>query len=459
MSNEGKGIGRVSGLAVFVDGAVPGDTAEIEITKVKKRYAFAKAVRIIEESADRVEDTCTYGADCGGCALRNISYDAQLRLKQAQVRDKLMRLGELSDPAINQITASPRRDRYRNKTVFSTGRGGRIGFCRRGSNDIIDCADCLIQPRVAMAVADAVRDFISSEHISVYDEKSGKGLIRRLTVKTAEGTGQVMVVLMVNGREIPSVEKLVLSIDDAVNSAATDEEDFYLQSVIMNINTDVDSSNASGRCEVLAGTPTITDTVDISGGMSFEISAPAFYQVNTRQMVALYEKAAEYAALSGGETLFDLYCGIGTIGLSMAGKAGMVIGIEEVKPAVLDANRNAAINGIVNARYYTGRAEEILPRLMDREDKLYADYIDADAPKVAVLDPPRSGCEESLLETVTLAGADRIVYISCDPGTLARDVKKLGELGYKFIEATPFDMFPMTMHVETVVLMSRVEGK
>ena len=456
MSNEGKGIGRVSGLAVFVDGSVVGDTVRAEITKVKKRYAFAKTVEVISASADRVDDECAYSGRCGGCSLRSISYDAQLRLKRTQVFDKLTRIGELSDPVVHETIASPERDRYRNKTVFAVEKGPSVGFHRRGSSsNVIDCVDCLIQPEVSMAVADAVRKYIREKSVSVYDEKTGKGLLRKVTVKIAKGTGQVMVVLTVNGKELPASDDLVMMLDDAVNSVASEENDCYLQSVIVNTNINKDMNIISNKCEVLAGTPTITDQVFLRGAMSFEISALAFYQVNTEQMRALYAKAADYAALEGGETLLDLYCGIGTIGLSMAGSAGMVIGIEEVKPAVLDANRNAVINGIVNARYYTGKAEAVLPKLFDEEDKLYADYIDSSRPKIAVLDPPRSGCEESLLETVACSGVDRIVYISCDPGTLARDVKKLCELGYEFVEATPFDMFPMTMHVETVVLMSK----
>lgn len=458
MSNEGKGIGRVSGLAVFVDGSVVGDTVCAEITKVKKRYAFAKTVKVIDASDDRVEDGCAYSGSCGGCALRGLSYDAQLRLKQSQVSDKLKRIGELSDPIVKEITASPERDRYRNKTVFAVEKGPSVGFHRRGSSsNVIDCADCFIQPEVSMAVADAVRRYIKEKNVSVYDEGTGKGLLRKVTVKIARGTGQVMVILTANGKELPLSDDLIMMLDDAVSSAASGENGFYLQSVVLNTNTNKNINISSNKYSVLAGTPTITDTVDIHGEMSFEILAPAFYQVNTEQMRALYAKTADYAALKGGEILFDLYCGIGTIGLSMADKAGIVVGIEEVKPSALDANRNAVINGIVNARYYTGKAEEILPRLFDEEDKLYADYIDSDRPRIAIMDPPRSGCEESLLETVASVGADRIVYISCDPGTLARDIKKLGELGYEFIEATPFDMFPMTMHVETVALMSRVK--
>ena len=208
--------------------------------------------------------------------------------------------------------------------------------------------------------------------------------------------------------------------------------------------------------EVVAGSNTVTDITD--DGMKFEISAPAFYQVNTKQMSKLYAKVREYACLKGGETIFDLYCGIGTIGLSMATQAGMIIGIESVKNAVIDANRNAVINGIVNARYYTGRAEHVMPRLLDKEDKLFVDYIDENAPKIAILDPPRAGCDEALLRAVASCEVDKIVYVSCNPGTLARDIKLLGELGYEFVEATPVVMFVATMHVECIALIQRVKS-
>nr|WP_298053509.1 23S rRNA (uracil(1939)-C(5))-methyltransferase RlmD [uncultured Lachnoanaerobaculum sp.] len=275
-------------------------------------------------------------------------------------------------------------------------------------------------------------------------------------MKVCEGTGEMMLIFTGTAKQLPNAEKVIYTISDSIDAVSTDEEPYFLQSVVVEVNKAKDIREPAAAYEVVAGSNTITDITD--DGMKFEISAPAFYQVNTKQMSKLYAKVREYACLKGGETVFDLYCGIGTIGLSMAADAGMIIGIESVKNAVIDANRNAVINGIVNARYYTGRAEQVMPRLLDKEDKLFVDYIDENAPKIAILDPPRAGCDEVLLRAVASCDVDKIVYVSCDPGTLARDIKLLGKLGYEFVEAKPVDMFVATMHVECIALIQRVKS-
>lgn len=481
MTDDGKGLGRLSGLAIFVAGAVPGDKVSARITRLKKRYAFAETIELLEASAARVQPSCPYYKDCGGCSMLELSYEEQLRIKRKNIITKLERIGALEEPTVREVVGAADRIgadggqagqtesagdsdseafesklRYRNKAEFAvamTSAGPLVGFNKRGSNKIVDCTDCLLQKRATMAAANAIRNLLQDKLISVYDVRHGKGFLRGFTIKVCEGTGEMMLIFTGTAKHLPNAEKVIYTISDAIDAVSTEAEPYFLQSVVVEMNKAKDVREPATAYEVVAGSNTITD---ITGeGMKFEISAPAFYQVNTKQMSKLYAKVREYACLKGGETVFDLYCGIGTIGLSMAADAGMIIGIESVKSAVIDANRNAVINGIVNARYYTGRAEQVMPRLLDKEDKLFVDYIDENAPKIAILDPPRAGCDEALLRAVASCDVDKIVYVSCDPGTLARDIKLLGELGYEFVEATPVDMFVATMHVESVVLLNR----
>ena len=499
MTDDGKGLGRLSGLAIFVAGAVPGDKVSARITRLKKRYAFAETITLLEASAARVQPPCPYYQDCGGCSMLELSYEEQLRIKRKNIITKLERIGALEDPTVREVlgaadrigadggqskgpgkseeseetgkpeqiksaggtesTAFESMLRYRNKAEFAvamTSAGPLVGFNKRGSNKIVDCTDCLLQKRATMAAANAVREILRDKLLTVYDARHGKGFLRGFTIKVCEGTGEMMLIFTGTSKQLPNAEKVIYTISDAIDTVSTDEEPYFLQSVVVEVNKAKDIRKPASAYEVVAGSNTITDITD--DGMKFEISAPAFYQVNTKQMSKLYAKVREYACLKGGETVFDLYCGIGTIGLSMAADAGMIIGIESVKNAVIDANRNAVINGIVNARYYTGRAEQVMPRLLDKEDKLFVDYIDENAPKIAILDPPRAGCDEALLRAVASCDVDKIVYVSCDPGTLARDIKLLGELGYEFVEATPVDMFVATMHVECIALIQRVKS-
>ena len=531
MTDDGKGLGRLSGLAIFVAGAVPGDKVSARITRLKKRYAFAETITLLEASSARVQPPCPYYQDCGGCSMLELSYEEQLRIKRKNIITKLERIGALEEPTVREVlgaadrigadggqagqigrpgkseeteetgrpemtgkseeneetgqsgmtsqieeseeTGQPEQIesadssdsasfesmfRYRNKAEFAvamTSAGPLVGFNKRGSNKIVDCTDCLLQKRATMAAANAVRKILRAKLLTVYDARHGKGFLRGFTIKVCEGTGEMMLIFTGTAKQLPNAEKVIYTISDAIDAVSTDEEPYFLQSVVVEVNKSKDLREPASAYEVVAGSNTITDITD--DGMKFEISAPAFYQVNTKQMSKLYAKVREYACLKGGETVFDLYCGIGTIGLSMATQAGMIIGIESVKNAVIDANRNAVINGIVNARYYTGRAEQVMPRLLDKEDKLFVDYIDENAPKIAILDPPRAGCDEALLRAVASCDVDKIVYVSCDPGTMARDIKLLGELGYEFVEATPVDMFVATMHVETVALLSKLD--
>ncbi len=450
MTEAGAGFGRDNGLAVFVPGAVPGDIVLVEITKQKKNFADARLTEIVEESADRITPLCPDFDRCGGCSLLNMSYESQLRLKQRQVRDKIERLGGVENPVVHDVIGMDEPFNYRNKgeyPVAFSGDKSYVGFYERKSHRIVDAAECALQCNVANLTASVIR-------------KYNKGEIKQIIVKTAFGSGEVMLILECEPDKVKWLEDMIHELDDKIYemSECADEG-----SVEYNASLEAVYALDNGKYKLLAGKKTITDEVLFDNGMNlkFEISAPSFYQVNTAQMKKLYAKAAEYAGLDGSQTVLDLYCGIGTIGLSMAKDAKEIIGIEIVKEAVIDANRNAVINGIVNARYICGKAEEILPACVEEKewDEMSGEEALARALRagniVAVLDPPRAGCDRLLLESIAKAGIGKIVYISCDAASLARDISILKELGYTFEEASPVDMFPHTMHIETVALLTR----
>ena len=479
ISHEGQGIGKADGFAVFVKNTVLGDVVDAELTKVKKNYAFGKVVEMVEESDLRQEPICQYAGQCGGCAFQKMTYEGQLQLKRKQIVDKLVRLGGLEDPKVNDAIGMEEPFRYRNKASMPVSTGGlitrkggivepvhepRIGFYQAKSHDVVNCDDCMLQSEPAMAAARALRQFMEEDNITSYDPRWEKGLMRHMIVRTAMGTGQVMVILVINGKGIPNAAKLIQMLDDAIFEVPVYEEgplagvEFSLESVVININKKNTSDILGEECITLAGSPTIMEKV---GDLEFEISPLSFYQVNPQQMEKLYGKVVEYADLKGGETVLDLYCGVGSIGLFLADdmrkngdSAGRVIGIESVKPAVVDANRNAVVNGIVNARYVCGKAEEEMPKMVSGEG-LKDESLRITQADVVILDPPRAGCEEELLKAVVDVDPAKIVYVSCDPATLARDIKYLVANGYEFVEATPCDMFPWTGHVETVCLLSR----
>lgn len=445
ISNEGHGIGRAEGMALFVQDTLPGDMVRAHVTKLKKNYGTAERILLVEPSPDRIQAACPYAGECGGCSFQNLEYLAQLRLKEKQVRARITRLAGIENPEIREIIGMEHPYRYRNKAVMQIAEDGSVGFYKARSHDVIDCETCMLQTKAAEAAAGALRDFIKTDHISVYDSISGKGLLRNMIVRTSRSTGDVMVVLVINGKGIPNAEKLVTMLDDRISELdqSEDEHGYSLESVHININKKPGSEILGDQSVLIAGRQVILDEI---GSLKFEISSMSFYQVNPIQMEELYKKALEYAALTGQETVLDLYCGVGTIGLMAAAKARKVIGIESVRGAMIDANRNAVINGIVNATYVCGQAETELPKLL-REEGFAAD--------VAILDPPRTGCDPALLEAVAAADVKRIVYVSCDPATLARDIRILSGKGYQFMEVTPIDMFPWTSHVETVVLITR----
>lgn len=436
MTHEGQGVGRIESLAVFVDGALEGEQVETRIIKLNKTYGVGKLITILKPSPHRAEPFCGAYRRCGGCNLQHMDYNAQLDFKTKLVRDNLARLGGLKDVVVHDAIGMQQSLHYRNKAQYPvTMVNGSIitGFYAARSHDVIDSEKCGIQDVESDKVRKVVRQFIAEKSISAYDEVSGKGLVRHIATRVGFNTGEVMVVLIINGTTLPSSDELVKKLLEAVPG---------IKSIFLNINTENTNIILGKRNIRLYGGDTIIDTI---GGYKFLISPHSFYQVNPVQTEVLYSKVLEYAALAGAETVFDLYCGIGTISLFLSAKAGKVYGIEVVEEAIADARKNAVLNGASNIEFILDEAERAVP-------KMYREGIKAD---VVVLDPPRKGCDESLLHLLAEMQPKRIVYVSCNPATLARDLKYLDGQGYRTVEAQPVDMFPWTTHVESVVLLQR----
>lgn len=451
---SGSGVGRAEdGRAVFVPGALPGDKVTCELTKVKKRYASARLISIDEKSAGRTGDACPYAAECGGCVFSGYSYDEQLKIKEKHVKDAFSRIGGMDDVKIDGVIGMKALERYRNKAVFAfSGAGKNIsaGFYAAGSHRVIDVEDCVIQSEPAVKAARAVRDAMAQAGIAAYDRRSKKGTIMGLAVRTSSLDGSVMAVLIVNGLE-NSWKKLDLQlIADALDEGVYDasestEKPFSLESFYLNVNKGDTPGVFGKKFEYVAGSRTIVDEI---GGVKFELSPDSFFQVNHEGAEALYDAAFRYAGLNEGASMLDVYCGVGSIGLYMSKKLDdkiRVLGIESNHDAILNANRNAVINRIVNALYREGAAEDVLPEMVESGEITHVD--------AAVLDPPRAGCDEKLLDAVVKTAPDRIVYVSCDQPTAARDIAHLRECGYTCSGTTVVDMFPMTGRTESVSLL------
>ncbi len=436
---EGSGVGHYCGMAVFVPLAAAGDRLEVKILKVAKSYAFGKIEKIIAPSKDRVPADCPQFARCGGCVYRHITYEAELRAKQQRVQDALERIAGLHFAALKPIVGAEKPERYRNKAQLPVGEGPSgevsLGFYAAHSHRIVDCGECLLQPAEFAAAAKAFREWENTTRDSVYDESTGRGRLRHLFLRKAEATGEVMACVIVNGNGVHDEQKLADLLEKKVPG---------LKSVIVNVNREKTNVILGGKCRTVWGQDYITDELC---GLRFRISPLSFYQVNPRQAERLYGLAGQYADLTGKETVLDLYCGTGTIGLSMAKNAGRVIGVEIVEQAVEDAKKNAVENGIENAEFLCADAAKAADMLKNCGVR----------PDVVVLDPPRKGCGPELVGTVAAMAPPRVVYVSCDPATLARDLKLFALQGYKTLEATPVDMFPRTAHVETIALMSKVK--
>ena len=436
MGHDGEGIGKAAGYTLFIKDAVIGDTVEAKIMKAKKNYGYARLMKVLKPSPYRVEPKCPCARACGGCQLQFLSYEKQLEFKKNKVKGNLERIGGFEQVEIEKVIGMENPWRYRNKAQFPVGKNkdGEIitGFYAGRTHSIIPNRNCYLGAEVNEEILNQVIAYMTDNHVEPYEETSGKGLVRHILIRNGFKTGEIMVCIIANGRTLPKVKSLIERLQTIPG----------MTSISLNVNTKRNNVILGEEVITLWGQETISDYI---GDIKFEISPLSFYQVNPVQTEKLYGTALEYAGLTGKETVWDLYCGIGTISLFLAQKAKQVYGVEIVPPAIEDARRNARRNGIENAEFYVGKAEEVLPRKYE-EEGIRADVI--------VVDPPRKGCEPEVLDTMLQMKPERIVYVSCDSATLARDLKILCEKEYKIEKVAVCDMFGNSVHVETVILMT-----
>lgn len=436
ISSEGSGVAHFDGQAVFVANTAVGDEIVAHIIKAKQNYAVGIIKKIIKASKDRIDCDCEAFARCGGCAYRHISYESELSGKKQRVQDAFDRIGKL-DVTVEEIVGSERVDRYRNKAQYPVGIDEKgnlvIGFYSPKSHRICDCTGCILQPEEFSDIVKCIKNWILTTEVTVYNEQTNRGLLRHIYIRKAEKTGEIMVCLVATRPNVPQKEKLLKSLLN---------ENANIKTVLVNVNDKKTNAILGDRCEYIYGDGYITDVLC---GKKIRISPLSFYQVNRDQAEKLYQAAKEFANLTGEETLLDLYCGAGTIGLSMSDSVKNLIGVEVVPEAIEDAKFNAELNGTANARFICGDAKYAAKTLKDEGVR----------PDVIVLDPPRKGCAPEVIETVVQMNPDRVVYVSCDPATLARDCAKFKDCGYEVKKAKAFDLFPRTVHVETVCLLSR----
>lgn len=434
---DGEGIGKADGFTVFVKDAVIGDRVTAKIMKAKKNYGYGRLMEILKPSPYRAEPKCAFARQCGGCQLQALSYEQQLAFKEKKVRGHLERIGGFTELPMEPIIGMDEPYHYRNKAQFPVGKNkeGRIitGFYAGRTHTIIENRDCALGVSQNKEVLDQVIAHMEAYGIEPYNEETGKGLVRHILIRYGFFTGEVMVCLVLNGSSIPQKETLIEHLLEIPG----------MTSITINVNKKRSNVILGEEIRLLWGKPYITDKI---GDISYQISPLSFFQVNPLQTGKLYSKALEYADLHGEETVWDLYCGIGTISLFLAQKAKFVRGVEIIPAAIENANDNARLNGIENVEFFVGKAEEVLPAEY-KKNGIYADVI--------VVDPPRKGCEESLLATMIEMQSKRIVYVSCDSATLARDLKYLCERGYELRKVCPVDQFGGTVHVETVALLTR----
>ncbi len=436
LGHSGEGVGKYEGFTVFVPHGLPGEQVEVTITEVKKSYAKGKLKKIVKPIAARCQPRCSIYYDCGGCQLQHVAYNEQLILKRQTVIDAVTRIGKINDVIIHPTIGAENSWYYRNKMQFPIGTiNGKVavGCFAQGTHNIINTEHCYIQHEANNQVAQALQEIVTELGISTYDERTGQGTMRHVLGRVGTATDEVMVVLVTATPELPHKERIIAHLRQRVPK---------LVSVIQNINSNKTNVILGTRTKTLWGEKYITDTL---GEFTFHISARSFFQVNTKQAEVLYNKAVEYAGLSGEETVIDAYCGTGTITLFLARHAKKVYGIEIVAPAIRDAQHNAQMNQVSNVEFIVGDAVDCMPKM----------FKDGIRPQVIVVDPPRAGCDKLVLETFAAMEAKRIVYVSCNPSSLARDLAILEELGYKTQEIQPIDMFSHTYHVECVALIER----
>ncbi len=447
---NGEGIGRVNGYTLFIKDAVIGDVAEAKVMKVKKSYGYARLMKLVTSSPYRVVPKCEFAKRCGGCQIQEMCYEKQLEFKAKKVKDSLARIGgvpeELLDAVMDPAVGMEEPFHYRNKAQFPIGtdKDGNViaGFYAGRTHSIIANTDCVLGVPVNKDILEIILAFMKAHGIPAYDEKKHTGLVRHVLIRYGFRTKEIMVCLVINGTMFPHSEELAKKLAEIQG----------MTSISFCVNQEKTNVILGSEVKVIWGKGHITDYI---GDVKYQISPLSFYQVNPAQTEKLYGIVLENAGLTGQETVWDLYCGIGTISLFLARKAKHVYGVEIVPQAIQDAKENARLNGICNADFFVGKAEEVLP-------EYYGEYVknhpgETAHADVMVVDPPRKGCEESLMRVMAQMGPERIVYVSCDCATLARDLKVLKGLGYEIRRVTAVDMFPMTGHVETVVLMSRAE--
>ncbi|HWR37895.1 MAG TPA: 23S rRNA (uracil(1939)-C(5))-methyltransferase RlmD [Patescibacteria group bacterium] len=436
LGHSGEGVGRKDGFTVFVPMALPGERVAVRIKTVKKQYAVAELQEILVHAAERSQPPCPVYQACGGCQLQHLSYNGQLTVKQQQVINAMARIAHLPEIPVHSVLGAVDCWHYRNKMQFPVGvkKGvAVIGCYAAGTHNVIDTRQCLIQQQANNQMAVAVKDLVEELKINVYDELTGQGILRHILGRVGTASGEVMAVLITATDNIPHKEQIIAGLQARVPG---------LVSICQNVNSRRTNVVMGEKTRVLWGQETISDRL---GEFSFRISPRSFFQVNTVQTQVLYEKAVAFAGLTGQETVIDAYCGTGTISLFLARQAARVYGIEIVEPAIRDAVLNAENNGVENAEFIVGDAVDVMPELYHRGIR----------PDVVVVDPPRAGCDAKVLQTFVRMEPQRIVYVSCNPASLARDLAVLDELGYAAREIQPVDMFPQTFHVESVALVQR----
>lgn len=431
----GMGVARIDGRVVFVHGALRGEKCRVLILKTLKSVAFAKVLEVIEPLSERITPDCPYFPRCGGCTYRHIRYEEELRLKKQRVQDNLSRIGG-SDVTVEEILGAQDTLRYRNKAQYPVSKDGAVGFYRARTHEVIECEHCLLVRPEADAAAEALRAYMQSCRVAGYDEKTGRGLIRHLYVRS-NAAGESLVCVLVNGDKLPKEDRLVTLLRDACPKCT---------GIVLGTNTKKGNVILGDRYRTLWGSDRLEDTLC---GKTFRLSVPSFYQVNRVQAERLYAKAIEFADLTGQETVLDLYCGAGTITLALSDHAKRVLGAEIVPEAIDDARENAARNGVKNAEFFCGDASDVAKKLA-RENL---------RPDVITVDPPRKGLAVDVVESIAAMQPQRVVYVSCDSATMARDVKRFADLGYTAQRACAVDMFPRADHIETVCLLSKLNAK
>lgn len=436
LTHEGNGVGKIDGYPLFVPYGLPGEKGRVKVIKVKKNFGFGKLLDVEEPSPERVEPPCDVFYQCGGCQLQHMSYDMQKDMKRKQVESAMHKIGHLGHVPVHPTLGMDNPWRYRNKVQIPVGKDGdglKTGFYRKKSHEIINMDTCVIQDEKNDRMIEAVRRIAENHGITAYDEENHRGTLRHIMVRTGQTTGDIMVVIVTKSKDLPHKKDII----EEITKTYPD-----VKSIVHNVNTKRTNVVMGEQTDIIWGEKYIKDKI---GDIEFMISPKSFYQVNPDQTKQLYDKALEYADLQGHETVIDAYCGIGTISLFLAQKARKVYGVEVVGPAVSDAKKNAKLNGLDNAEFFVGEAEKVFPWWKSQG-------LD---PDVIVVDPPRKGCDEGLLQAMIEMQPEKIVYVSCNPSTLARDLRILEDGGFGTQEVQPVDMFPQTGHVECVTWLEK----